>query len=370
MPDQAHALRRTPRLTQVGALAFSLGGLAGCRFGFDDVPRVDSSVTVDAPDAIPAGHCGATKIANYDLGVTGMVDVAAAQVADGFAIGTTTSDSILFGVHLDRQLVPNASTPFQTTPATGLPGHYSNGSLYFDGTNLVGGLTVTDGTSYLKVLLSDMTSFGNYIQRTGRIGEPSIGTANGTVAVSTWFHDTEIDFVSLLVDGTPDTTDRVFTLNEPANVRSVTIASGPSVVVAWDLVNNGCGLGAISDTFGTTTGTLAGTACAKPYVHGNHVIYENLADLVVDDLSVTNLPTVSVTDVRTLVQGSDPRLLTIAGQEWFAWRDNSRVHLSPIESVTDVPIDNLPSGLPDAYEPAGPYLFAVWGSELWAVTCP
>jgi hypothetical protein len=63
----------------------------------------------------------------------------------------TTPDSIFFGIHLDAQLVPNAAAPFQTTPASGYPGHYSSGSLYFDGTNLVGGLTVNDGTCFLKL---------------------------------------------------------------------------------------------------------------------------------------------------------------------------------------------------------------------------
>src|ERR1043165_3076741 len=170
MPGQAHALRRTSCMKRVVALVV----LAGCRFGFaehdPDVPDGPGP----RPDATPIlpGHCGATKIAGYDLGATGMVDIAAAKVADGYAIGTTTADSILFGVHLDDQLVPNAATPFQTTPASGYPGHYSNGSLYFDGANLVGGLSVNDGTRFLKQVLSDMTSFGNYIQRT------EIGRAN------------------------------------------------------------------------------------------------------------------------------------------------------------------------------------------------
>jgi hypothetical protein len=116
--------------------------------------------------------------------------------------------------------------------------------------------------------------------------------------------------------------------------------------------------------------------CRKPFLHGNGTdivaVFESTSNGNISTVSLDAMANGSViaTSSRTLGTGSDPRVFAINGQRWAAWRDNSRLHMSPTAIATDVPIVNAPSGPPDAYEPAGPYLFAVWRSELWAITCP
>ncbi|HUS32218.1 MAG TPA: hypothetical protein VMZ53_27145 [Kofleriaceae bacterium] len=343
--------------------------ITACRFNFDEHAGDAGSDT--GADAEPARRCTATKVNGFAFGAPGITDLAAAQVPQGYSLGAVHVASTFWGVHLDRQLVPATPGPSWTTPVSPNNGMYENGSLYFDGVNLDGSLTVADGTAYMKTFPTDMTGFFVAVQRTGSAGEPSIARVNGTSLVSTWYHDNVIQFVVLLADGSPDTVDRSFTPGT-ANIRSVSVADGPSAIIAWSEANGTCGVGSLDAQFGVSLKTL-GTACTTPYVHGNGTdvaaVYDWGAYIRTSTIQVQMDGSFVVGNERMIGQGTGPVVIAM-GERWAAWRDNSRLHMSPLANIAEAVIENLPSGPPDAYTPAGPYLFAVWGAELWAITCP
>jgi hypothetical protein len=182
-----------------------------------------------------------------------------------------------------------------------------------------------------------------------------------------------VQYVALLADGTPEALDRLVAANEPSNIVSVTTASGPSAIVAWDLASGGCNVAAVSDSLAVTQSALAPT-CRAPYLHGDAgdavVAYERSGAIELRTVLATAAPALAVGTPVTFGSGSRPAVWRIGANRWVAWRDASRLHISAVSAVADATIENAPSGPPDAYQPAGPYLFAVWGSELWAITCP
>ena len=116
--------------------AIVLGILAGCgRLGFEPY----ATGTLDAtPDTTLAGRCSATPVTGFDYGFTGIVDLGAAAVPDGFAIGGVRApSSSVWGIHLSTALVPDRGAPFETTPVGG-NGTYVGVNLYWDGANLDG----------------------------------------------------------------------------------------------------------------------------------------------------------------------------------------------------------------------------------------
>ena len=350
--------------------------LAGCgRLGFAELPGVDdATIASDAmPDSPSSGECSARKVQGFDFGASGITDLAAAQVDDGYAVGAIYAPSTFWGVHLDTQLVPDTPGPNQTSPVLGFNGLYTNGTLFFDGTNLDGALSINDGTAFQKTFPTDMTMFNTTLMRTGQVGEPSIARANGTTLVSTWFHDNVIEYVTLNPDGTPDATDRIFVQALAANVAWVSAASSPSALIAYELVDGTCGIGAINDALATTAGPL-GIACSAPYVHSDAsdavLFYGQGGTIYGATALASTAPNVVVGTPVPFGPGREPVVWRIGGNRWAAWRDDSRLRMSAVSAISDVTIANAPSGPPDAYTPAGPYLFAVWGADLWAITCP
>src|SRR6476469_3902453 len=95
--------------------------LCACRLNFEATAHDASSdaapVFDDSADAMPR-TCTATPVTGFSFG-TGVTDLAAAELPDGYAVGAVQTQSSLFGVHLSPQLVPNTATPFTTTPVGG-----------------------------------------------------------------------------------------------------------------------------------------------------------------------------------------------------------------------------------------------------------
>src|SRR5947208_3625054 len=77
------------------------------RVGFD-ADAHDAAIDA-AADAASGAQCSARHIAGFDYGLTGATDLAAAQTANGYAIGALFTASTLWGVALDASLAPNAS---------------------------------------------------------------------------------------------------------------------------------------------------------------------------------------------------------------------------------------------------------------------
>jgi hypothetical protein len=225
---------------------------------------------------------------------------------------------------------------------------------------------------FIKTFATNMSGFSVAVQKPGEAGEPSVATANGNVTISTWFEDTVVRYVTLNPDGSPDATERIFTQNEPANVVWVSAGSSSSAVIAWELANGACGIGALGAGLGVSLRTLA-PSCRKPYVHGGSdlvVAFEDSGTIQIASVITSTVPTIDVGIPVMFGMGSDVTVFRIGGNRWAAWRDSSRLHLSAVSAIADATIVNAPSGPPDAYAPAGPYLFAVWGADLWAITCP
>ena len=77
---------------------------------------------------------------------------------------------------------------------------------------------------------------------------------------------------------------------------------------------------------------------------------------------------ISLGSERVLVRGTQPRAFT-TDVSWLVWID-SGLHVAPLDTMSELPIAGAPAGAPDAFDVAGPYIFGVWGTRLWAITCP
>jgi hypothetical protein len=329
-----------------------LCALCACRIGFDelstagdDMPPIDASISA---------HCTATRITGFDYGTGGITDLAAARVSDGYAVGAIRGTSSFYGVHLDSGLAPNAATPILTSPVDD-NGTYTNATLYFDGTNLDGGLTVDDGTSYLKTFPQSMNQFLSADQRLGKVGAHSIGRST-SVHRAFWFDATSLHSNTLDNFGLPSTTD--FVTYTQGGITDVGVGNGPDVVAIVAHNASACTRVTISDA-GVFNGAAFSADCHAPFVTDTGVLYQRTDEMMMwSDGEGT----------RALIVGESPRLITTS-QRWLIYAANG-LRAAPLDAPTPVPIDGLPSGPVDAFEVADNYAFAVYGTKLFAITCP
>jgi hypothetical protein len=53
-----------------------------------------------------------------------------------------------------------------------------------------------------------------------------------------------------------------------------------------------------------------------------------------------------------------------------AYDNGAALAITGVDPVANLPISGLPSGTPDAFDVAGAYIFAAYGADLYAITCP
>jgi len=347
--------------------------LAACgRVGFE--PGGDAldggNGSSDAPATIPATG---VPISSFGLGAgdARAIDIAAVAIAGGYALGFILDPtSSMYGVHLDPNLAASAALPFQTSPTAGFSTDYTAVSLAWDGTNLVGSLSLNDGTMYLKTFAADMTTFTNADQRTGKIGEPSVARA-GTQGVSTWFDGSTLYFTKLMANGVTDGTDRIGGMT-PSPIVTTSAASGDVALVVSALADGSCFLHSITAAAPTMGGPLAGP-CANPYAVGTGtsfmLAYETSAStFVVRSITAsTGSPPVRGPELLSRT-GQAPRLFDAGGERLVAFIDATRLQVLRLADSANLVVSGLPAGPPDALEVAGAYLFATYGTTVYAVT--
>jgi hypothetical protein len=343
--------------------------LAGCgRLQFDGVAPDGASDGGAASDTttdtstVPL-TCMATPVSGVDYGSVGTATtrVIAAQVPDGFAMGLLMDGySPLWGVHLDSQLVPDTTTPIKTTPA-GSAG-YVEGSMFWSGTALTGTLDNGDGTIYLKTFAADMSTFNSADLRTGSLGHPSVASTGGAV-ISFWHSGANLNFNVLQMNGQPSGTDnQVGPFN--ANVAATSATSGTGeVAVAVALTNQTCELVTVKTAL-TTEVTALTDVCANPSIiasgAGYTVAYESGANIVVVTTGMSPMP---------LGAGSSPRVFVRGGEVLVAYRSGAALKVVRAADGTPASMTGLPSTI-DAFDVAGPQIFAVTGVTAHAVDCP
>lgn len=342
----------------------SLLGACG-RVGFE------SRDAATAPTALHS--CTARPVVGYDLGSGGVVDVAAARVSDGFVVGVVDApSSVLFGVHLDDSLTPNATTPFQTSPAAGSGLRYQSANMWWDGTSLVGSVSVDNGSCYLKVFPSDMVHYlwaSN--QLAGKVSDASVGSA-GTQPISTWFTDDVLSYALLAADGT--STDLHQTTAFGSSIATANVASGAFEVVASSTIDGECQVTALDPSGVIARGALAAT-CAAPFPLGTGTSFD-VAYQVGSRIATRSVAgsTLDVGPERMVAVGSAPRLVRMNGDRVLVWTDGASLHVAALEDApTELAVENLPAGAPAGYEvvtasDAG-VIFAVYGTAIWAITC-
>lgn len=351
------------------AIASLVGACGRVDFeGFD----AGTSHTGDADPTALRG-CSARPVVGYDLGNGNVVDVAAARVSDGFVVGVTDApSSILFGVHLDDNLTPNAATPFQTSPAPGSGLRYLSANAWWDGTNLVGSVTVDGGFCYLKVFPAAMTQYlWASAPLTGQVGQAAVGSA-GTQPISTWFSGDVLSYALLGADGTSSTEGQATPLG--SNLTMANVASGTFELVATATVDGQCQVNALEPS-GVTAHAVLATTCAAPFALGAgtsfDVAYENGAEIAtrsVDD------STLVIGAERIIGTGSAPRLVRMNGKRVLTWMAGGSLHVGAFEDApTELAVANLPAGAPAGYEVVTAsdtgVIFAVYGTAIWAITC-
>lgn len=355
-------------------------GLASCRFGFDSVALVtsDDGGSTDTIDMIIRGDgelpptCVATQVAvtlNAPVG-----DVVASTVPGGYALGFIENpSSYLGGVALDPSLVPNAATLFRTSPTEGSLFTYSRASLFWTGSLLVGSTSVVeDGNCYHKVWAPDMSAF---IYADGgqqcRTGEQSIANLGGSI-YSTWFEGSEHLYVGLKADGTEEAPDLSAGF-APNTIVNTSVASGEAGVIAAEMNDGTCEV----RQFPTVVAQSLSTTCTDVHLvsFGQSTkwlaVYEAGTSIELRELTLTAIGTnLTISNPGTLATGQSPRLFK-SGSVWLvAYNKGSSLGVTGIDPVAALPISGLPSGAPDAFDVAGPYIFAAYGADLYAVTCP
>lgn len=349
--------------------------LMGCgRIGFDPAATTGDG-GIDGDSDVGARACTATQIEGLDLGASGAIDVAAAQVGDGFAIGVVFgAGSTFWGMHLDVNLVPAAALPFHTSPVVGFEGAYADTDLRWDGVTLVGALSNPQNTFLQKTFPTDMSSFiWNSPEYTGHATTPSVSDSGG-VSISTWFEGPILRFMQLLPangqgDGSVRTADTAASM-----VTSASAAGGTVSVVALALDDGSCRVVSIGSDL-TSVGRSLGSQCQSP--HAAHtgdaftVVYERGGMVAMSVVQATPPPLqLSIGGERDLAPGSRPRLVTFGAENWLAWIDAGALQLGFIGEVFEqVAIAGLPSTTPDAFEVTDGHVFAAYGSTLWAITC-
>lgn len=357
---------------RVGVL---LLGLASCRFGFDSVPLVTSddggTDTIIRGDGELPPTCVATQVPlalNAPVG-----DVVASTVPGGYALGFIENpSSYLGGIALDGSLVPNADTLFHTSPTEGSLYTYSRATLFWTGSRLVGSTSVFgDGTCYHKVWASDMSTFlyADAGQQC-RTGEQSVANLSGSI-YSTWFEGSEHFYVGLKADGTEEAPNQSAGL-APNTIVNTSVASGEVGVIAAEMNDGTCEV----RQFPTVVAQTLSTTCSDVHLVNAAstkwlAVYEAGTSIELRELTFSAVgANLTISNPGALVTGQSPRLFK-SGSVWLvAYNKGAALAVTGLEPVANLPISGLPGGAPDAFDVAGPYIFAAYGADLYAVTCP
>lgn len=350
--------------------------LLGCgRVGFDKTG--DGGTGGESSDGaldvmIMAQSCTATQVP-LTLEFSPVRDVIAAEIPGGTALGFITgTSSALAGVVLDASLVPNAVPPYRTSPATFQLYTYSNASLFWDGTNLTGSVSVPEDSScFIKTYLPDMSIYAVANQRPNCLtGEPSVAKA-GAQTVSTWYGGATLFYNALMGDGSPGSPDRSVVM--PAAIENLSAASGERIVVALDVANGDCDYVLTDGSGNANSGRLIPT-CARPHIRATaattftYVFEDTATTFGIGQVEVTAVSYMSMPTTRGFA-GRFPRLFTVGGDVLVAFRNaNDSLGVMRAADGTRPPISGLP-GAPDAFEVAGPYVFATFGDKVYAITC-
>jgi len=347
--------------------------LASCRFGFDSVALVTDDAggdTIRGDGELPP-TCVAIQIPvtlNAPVG-----DVIASTIPGGYALGFIEKpSSYLGGVALDDALVPNTAMLFHTSPIEAATFTYNRATLFWTGSLLVGSTSVVeDGNCYHKVWASDMTVF-TYADggQQCRTGEQSVANVGGTI-YSTWFEGSEHLYVGLKSDGKEETPDQSagFALD---TIENSSVASGDVGVIAAEMNGGTCEV----RQFPTVVSQSLSTTCTDVHLVTRSptqwlAVYEAGASIELRELTSTSAGTaLTISNPGTLATGRSPRLFK-SGSVWLvAYDSGAALAITGVDPVANVPISGLPSGTPDAFDVAGAYIFAAYGADLYAITCP
>jgi hypothetical protein len=225
----------------------------------------------------------------------------------------------------------------------------------------------------LKTFQPDMASFYTNTMKTGRIGEPSVARSNAGL-FSTWFEGTFLRYTALDSLGVPMGIDNSMNfVTQP--IVEVSVASGSSMVAVSAQADNTCEIYAV-DLPGSTGGAgFIGGTCTEPYILGDgattnfRMVYTN-AGSIYTSLIVAQVGSIFSDGANLLGPGTRPQLARIGNVPWVVWKQATGLRMTPLDDFTEAPITGVPPGVPDAYQVAGDRVFAVWGTGLYAISCP
>lgn len=354
--------------------------LAGCRISFDALPAGDgdggtggSGATGDGSDAmsITPGTCAATAIAGLDLATPQVIEITAAATGTGYALGFLRqgTSSRFFGTTLSTALVPSTAALVQTSPAGAMP-TYIDATLSFINGELVGMLREPNQNVWIKTFRADMSGYDTLEMRNpGIIGEPSVALAtNANVAV--WFDAQTIRYTALDAAGVPTGGDQT-PGGAGSTIVTASVAGDAHTSIVSALQNGTCFLHNINGPAMTNIGAFA-NPCTRPHAvaNGSEVVYVYEAGDTVTTRVGTAFAQSSIGAARPLGAATGPRAFRAAGRYLVVALSGSSLVLFDHATGTDVPVPGLPAGIPDAYTTAGDRVFAVYGTELHAITCP
>jgi len=317
---------------------------------------------------IAPGTCGATKIEGLSLTTLGapVRDMAAAAVPGGYVLAFVLEpEGSLFGVPISDALVPAYPAPIKTSPRSGT-GVYTSVSMHYDGTNLLATLGPNDTNTWFKTLHLGIADFIYAEQLPDTIGTP-VETANTLQGVTWWFDTSGVLWTTLLAaDGSISGEIMRGSITLPDDVAG---ASGDYAVLATQ-VGTACEIRHLGG--GPYAETAIASQCRAPQLLGGHgdtywITYERGSDVVARSLRIAGVA-VSVAAEQVLGAGRMPQVLdttppTVLYRTSSGWAatvvDNGETHV----------VLNAPATDGDDVEAVGPYAFAVFGDEVYAMTC-
>ena len=357
-------------------------GLTACgRIGFgahtvDDagadgiVPGGDaaSDATSDAMELVVP----ATPIAGFDAtGTTPATTLAIARTGGAVAIGWLGPlPSAMWGVAVDAANVPTTATPTQTSPTLGSTYGYRDLSLVYDGSHLLGMVSVPDDTLYLKTIAPDMTMFFTADSEVGHIAVPAFASA-GAQWMGLYLTNGRPVAMPLNGDGrrVPPST----LLTDTSYVGATLASTGSRTLAVLATASGDCAVVSINGALAPTFGSL-GAPCAAPHLasRGDQtalVAFEAAGGIAISRL--TPEPVTATPPQVLATVGRAPRVAAATGYCVYWIDDGIRVAQPTATGFTLGRVTGVPAGPPDAYDVAGDVGFALWGTTLYRFPgCP
>jgi len=346
----------TSRVRALGCLI-----VAGCgRIGFQSGELAGDAALPDGSLVAPA-----IEIVGLDLGAGDPVTrLSVTRLADGsHGLGFTRGQlSPMLGAIIKPDASPLGPAPSTVSPSGG-GAIYTDTSIVWNGTHLLGALEASDGTTYFKTLAPDLSTFLTFDQFTGRAGNPSFARAG-----STWFAgyiDGSAQVLALGGDGRPTGAPKVF----PATPDSLAMIDVGERALLSMQTGATCTFSSIDANLNNATQAID-APCTGPHAasDGQDRAFVALVGATgIEIIEVISSPGIAFAGPFPIgATGRDPRAAWGTGPRCVMWLDDGiQFAREGASGFARGAITNLPAGDPDAWDAIDDAGFAVYGSTVF-----